>query len=88
MGSAGVLPSAEEIRRLVPGRDEGEKKTIRSVNAEGDEFDLRLQSCAVRWNGTDAKAVYCVPVASQSKQSDAVENPDGTPRLKRCYVKM
>jgi len=67
MGSAGSSPGAAEIRRLVPGGQEGEEKTIRSVNAEGDEYDLRLQSCAVRWNGLDAKAVYCIPVAALNK---------------------
>ena len=69
MGSAGSSPGAAEIRQLVPGNEEGQVKTIRSVNAEGDEFDLRLQSCAVRWNGTDAKAVYCVPDQTQNSNT-------------------
>ena len=69
LGSAGSTPGTAEIRQLVPGSKEGEVKTIRSVNAEGDECDLRLQSCDVRWNGTDAKAVYCIPVAPLTENS-------------------
>ena len=69
MGSKGSSPGAAEIRRLVPDRDDGEVKTIRSVNASGDEHDLRLQSCSVRWNGADAKAVYCVPEVTQNKNA-------------------
>ncbi len=60
MGSAGVLPSKEEIKKLVEGTH-GDFKLIRSVNAADMEQDLRLQSRAIKWNGGDATAVYCVP---------------------------
>ena len=59
MGNASALPGAEEIRRLVPG-GVGESRIIRSVNSDGVAQDLRLQSRVVRWNGSDAIAVYCV----------------------------
>lgn len=63
MGSAGSSPSTDEIRKLVPDAPDDEVKVIRSVNADGLEYDLRLQSRAVRWNGDNAKAVYCLPEA-------------------------
>lgn len=60
MGNASTLPGVDEVRRLVPGGD-GESRVIRSINSDGVEQDLRLQSRVVRWNGNDAIAVYCVP---------------------------
>ena len=86
MGSAGSSPGPAEIRKLVPGSAEGEVKTIRSVNADGIEYDLRLQSCAVRWNGTEARAVYCVPGAVQMSTA-ATGSGDGSSGINRFVEK-
>lgn len=74
LGSAGSSPSAEEIRRLVPEGSDDEVQTIRSVNADGVELELRLQSSVVRWNGSDAKVVYCVPGATNEKSAAISEH--------------
>lgn len=60
MGSAGSSPSAGEIKKLVPASGD-DFRVVRSINSAGVEQDLRLQSRIVRWNGSDASAVYCVP---------------------------
>ena len=60
MGSAGSLPGFEEIRKLVPVGNEG-FKLVQSFDSAGVEQDLRLFARSVRWNGSDASAVYCVP---------------------------
>ncbi len=60
LGSAETLPGAEEIRKLVPSGND-DIKIIHSLNSTGTEQELRLQSRDVRWNGSTASAVYCVP---------------------------
>lgn len=74
MGSAGSAPSMEEIRKLVPDsadqRIDKQARIVRSVDAEGIEQELQLQTTMVRWNGIDAQAVYCIPGATM-QMSDA-----------------
>ena len=57
---------ADDIRRLLPAGSDTAVKTIRSVVAGDQDVELQVVTSAVRLNGLDAQAVYCLPSASKS----------------------
>ncbi len=72
LGSAGSSPSAAEIRTLVSNSSDNEKRTIKSTHADGTELEFSLQSNAIRWNGSEVQAVYCLPVRVVANDPEVV----------------